>query len=140
MIRHKNVRLNLRNLMLDNVSGLPTERSWENVDFEPPAGDETSDPSDWIREKYMAGDDVLRANNRLQSDGVYAIDLFTPRDTGTNELEDLADDIKSAMKAGTSLSGPSVQIVRASRGEGRQSGDWYMIPVRISFRTFANNN
>lgn len=139
MIRHKDVRLNLRNQMLDNVGGLPASRSWENVDFTPPAGDENTDPSDWIRETYLAGDDRLRGINKLQSDGVYAIDLFTPRDNGTNEIEDLADDIKTAMKAGTSLANPSVQIVRASRGQGRPDGDWYMIPVRIAFRTFANN-
>lgn len=132
MISHKNVRLALRNILL-GVAGLPAQQAWENRDFTTP------EDSDWIRDTYLAGDDILRANNRLVSNGIYAVDIFTPRGNGTEEIEDLADDIKSAFKAGTQVADPDIQIIRSNRGTGEPDGNWYKMPVRIAFRTFANN-
>lgn len=132
MIRHKNIIATLRTNLLDNVNGLPSDRSWENKEFNKP------ESNDWIRETYLPGDEVLSANGRTELPGVYAIDLFTKRGNDVDQVSDLADDIKEAFKPTTSFSNPDITIERATRGTGDESGDWYMIPIRISFRTFSN--
>lgn len=128
MIEHRQIRATLRAQLL-TVPGLPAAKSWENRGFQPPSG------ADWVRETYLPGGEWQSASDALTCVGLVQYDLFTPADSGTEAIEDLADAIKSAFRPPQSLSG--VVIERAERLPGRVDGPWYMVPVRIGWRAHA---
>lgn len=131
-IEHKEIRLTLRN-QLDTVVGLPAaaNRAWENRKFEPPT-------DTWIRETFLPNEEGLVANQLLEALGFVVYDVFHPEGEGTEDAEDLADDIVQAFVHGTTINGSvDVTIDRAERQPGSLESEWYMIPVRISWRAYA---
>lgn len=104
----------------------------------------------WLRESFLPGDDVLAGTNTLEGVSIYEIDVMTPSGAGTEDAEKLAQRIAKQIPAGKSLQSEdnSVQIgvTRSARGAGRDAGTfgtsqqiWYMVPVMITFRTYAFN-
>ncbi len=130
MTDHNDIRGALRTQLL-TVSGLPTDREWENQTFTPPA----SDP--WVRETYKPTTERKRASDLVEIAGQMVWDLFYPLNDGVQNIDDMADAIKTAFVPGTSLSG-TVFIDRAERGAAdEEETSYYTIPVTIHWRAYT---
>jgi len=140
----KNVRLALRTQLL-TVAGLPgaSLRQFENRDFQPP---EPTRNAMWVRETCVPGDELHVATNTLEAIGLYQIDLFVPVGSGTENIETVANVIRLAFSPPRSLSYNSTDVVvyRASplesTQERRADAVWYMLPVRMFWRTYSTAN
>lgn len=154
MIDHPSVQLTLRERLL-SVEQLPTPNgkppedniAWENRDFTPPTD------SLWVREIYMAGDDVLRATNLLEAACIVEYDVITAVGKGINEVKALAKKIGDNFQPGTGMitadGKTQIAITRTTVSQGRDwlpratlgasAQIWWIMPVQIHFRAFGQN-
>ena len=129
MIDHKEIRQGFRAVLL-TVSDLPANRSWENREFTPPTGTE------WIRETLLPSDESVSASDTITAIGTMQYDVFWPFGGGTEGAETLADAIKAAFEPNTTIS-THAHVYRAERLAGRVDDNWYIIPVRLTYRAHA---
>ena len=128
MIDHKALRQGILTILL-TVSGLPSERSWENREFTPPT-------TEWIRETLLPSDESVSASDTITAVGTMQYDVFWTFGDGTEDAEDLADAIKEAFEPNTTIS-THAYVYRAERLAGRVDDNWYIIPVRLTYRAHA---
>jgi hypothetical protein len=136
-VDHKATKLALRNLMLQ-VSGIPSERAYENEGFAPP---NPTAGNTWLRETYLPGEENRIGTNLIEALGLVQYDLFYPEGTGAYAADELADAIKSALRPGraTTLAGLTIRRTQRLRGRTEESG-WYMVPVEVYWRLHASND
>ena len=128
-IDHKVIRQGLRTILL-TVPGLPTNKSWENREFTPPTN------TAWIRETLLPSDEGVSASDTITAIGTMQYDVFWPFGGGTEDAETLADAIKNTFKPDTTITS-NAYTYRAERLAGRVDENWYIIPVRLTYRAHA---
>jgi len=129
MIDHVAVRQALRTRLL-TVSGLPTALAWENRNFQP------TNNSPWIREYYYPDPERLVAQDLIEGTGFVSYDVVYPVNSGTEDAEGLADDIKAIYEPPGSLAN-NLSIISSVRDPGFSEHPWYYVPVRIQWRAHS---
>lgn len=127
-------RAKLREHLL-GVTGLLAV-AWEGQVYEPKTG-LNNEPEPFIRETMLPADEELAANNELMALGIYQLDLFYPLGSRISTVETLADAIKKHFHPAQNLD--FVSIDKARVGQGRIDQPWYVISVRIDYRSHAPN-
>lgn len=134
MIDLELVRRALRERLL-SVSGVdPEQVAWQNRSFVP-----TSDVT-YIRETFLPGEERQAASDQLMAVGLVQFDIFAPVNDSTEDVGALAHQVKHAFRPKQNLEAGTlvVNLVRAWIQTGVPvSEDRYMVPVIVSWRTFA---
>ncbi len=140
MLNIREVRKTLR-ARAAGATGYPvaTLIKWENRDFTPP---DPKSKSIWMRETLHVTSERKTATGRVTTLGQIRYDIFVGKGQGTGGAEDLAKAIADRFEPAQSLAGTGVvvQMYRTERQSGRgdpEPGAWYMIPVVIWWRSFA---
>ena len=121
---------------LGTLSGLP-DVAYQNTKYEPTRG------TPYIRPTLMVGTGGLPVNvgqdSSLLWTGIYQIDIFRPKGEGTGDGYDLATNIQTHFKNATILteSGQQVRIRHSQVRTGKEDGDWYKIPVDVTWYAFV---
>jgi hypothetical protein len=132
IIRNSELRAGFRNILLGmNNPDLPAEENiaWQNRGYKPTPG------TPWLRETLLPGAERLVANSLMQGVGIMQYDVLWPANQGTEEAEDLADDIKATFAPFTRVTS-GAQSFRAEVLPAIQDEKWYQVPVRITYRVF----
>lgn len=123
---------------LTTVSGLPAERSWENVSFQPP------DPGTaWVEATVSWGPSIAITTGpspTYRHEGLFAVDLHYPLGNGPALADAAADAVIAAFPVSLALlqSGVTTRIRFARRtGPGFRENAWFKAPVTIGWRTFS---
>ena len=133
MISHKAIRQGIRQVLLAvNNSDLPDEDNiaWENQDFTPP------EIIPWLRETMIPGTERQTATDTIQSVGIMQYDVFWPAGQGTEDAEQLADDIITAFAPHTQI-GANALTFRSERLAAVADEKWYIIPIRLTWRAHS---
>lgn len=130
--------LDIRNALegtLRGISGIPTQISYENVDFTPPNNE------DWLRatliptitEKAARGFNAPKRYN-----GLFVIDVFTTKDKGAGYAQEIADIIEAAYPVGLFISENShnIRIEASGSGQGVFDAPWFFVPVTIEWFSY----
>jgi hypothetical protein len=98
----------------------------------------------WLRETLLPAEPLQAdlgdaGRNRLQ--GIYQIDVFEEPGKGSNEAETMVEQLLTAFKRGTVLSGGdiTVRVERAWRSPAVQEDDRYQIPVTVQWFAYVAN-
>lgn len=125
--------------------GLPAGRAWENIKFEPVAGEP------WFEEDYLSGPSSQVtagiANATLDVGPVYVAKIYTPENRGVGAPNRYADAILGAFKSNTSmtLTNSDKLQVRIDNGPSRgqliqDRAGWVVVPVTIPLRILTLNS
>ena len=96
-----------------SISGVPDDRAWENVRFEPTTG------SNWLRMSLfptMTRAAVAGSNPQLRYQGIFTA-KFSPGDIFTS-------------------GSTNVRISYSERQSGRSDGGWYFVPVTVGWFSY----
>lgn len=112
---------------------LPT--AWENSRFKPTAGQV------YLAESLIAGDTIAVGFAIQAADeygGIYQVLVYAPADAGKGIARSTADTVAAAFVRGDRLAyeGVTVTIQSTTQGAGFMSGDRFVVPVSISYRSF----
>ena len=112
---------------------LPT--AWENSRFKPTAGQV------YLAESLIAGDTIAVGFAIQAADeygGIYQVLVYAPADAGKGIARSTADIVAAAFVRGDRLvyEGVTVTIQSTTQGAGFMSGDRFVVPVSISYRSF----
>lgn len=121
---------------LQGVTDYPGDAlvAWENRVFDPPDDGDTL----WLRETLLPADDTKVATGLIQGIGIYQVDVMYPKGRGSEVPEAMAKNIKLHFQPATHIGTTTrLEIDRSARLRAGVDDVWYMIPVRISFRTYA---
>lgn len=120
------------------VSGIPSanNRAWENVFFRPTSN------SPYVRMTLFPTSSrpaVRGPNPQIKHDGLFLVDVVYPINEGAAMAETLADNIRAAYTVDdTFTSGStSVRFNYSERGAGIVDGNWFRVPVTISWFSYA---
>lgn len=127
------------------TAGLPSDRAWENVGFEPTPG------TPYVEENFLSGPSTQLTNGTdeatVQVDPLYVVNIFAPENLGMEAASRYADAVLEAFKPNTSfnLSNGDALRVRTDTGPSRgqltqRKPGWATVPVTIAFRLFTTNN
>ena len=133
IISYNDLRLGLREVLLSvSNSNMPASSNfaWENRKFTVPKYDQ------WIRETMIPGVERQVASDTLRSVGIMQYDIFWPAFQGTENAEELANQIIATFKPVTKI-GPHALVYRAERLAAIVDEKWYQIPVRLTWRAHA---
>lgn len=121
---------------ISNVPGIPADRAWQNVRFEPTTG------TTWVRMTLTPSrrrpQDVT-ANGLQRYDGLFLVDIFAPESNGPGPAETLADAVVGSFEAGTVLSsgGQTIEIEWAEISTAATDDPpWFQVPVTIKWKAF----
>lgn len=119
---------------LSTLSVLP-DVAWDNVHFEPVVG--TS-----FVESHLQPFRERRASvgktGTIKKDGLYIINIMTPKNEGSKEADTLSDEIKNHFEASTSLThgGTTVRILYAERKPPVEFKSWMATPIVMEYYVF----
>lgn len=133
MISYSELRAGIRNVLLAvNSPNMPSSDNiaWENRAYKPKVD------TPWIREKLLPGLERQVASQTLRGVGLMQLDLFWPAGKGTEDAEDLADDIKDAFPPVTTVGTHSL-VYRAERLPAITDAEWHQIPIRLTWRVHS---
>lgn len=139
MISKQLIRLTLRKGWLPLRQGgnpviPPTQIAWEDEKFVPP----TDATKFWVRETLFTVNERLSGSDLLEFDGIYQLDIFAPKASGTKVKEDLAKSIGDLLAAGTSLTDPTiVYILRCETATAYDDEGWKVLPVRAVVKAYS---
>lgn len=121
---------------LTTVPGVPII-AYENVDFDPTTG------TPFVSVRMFPGSRrpaVRGLTPQQRYEGIFRIDVVYPKGTGPSAAETMADTILENFEATTDLAltgGCYVSIDYAERGQGTSDNPWYVIPLSITFYSYA---
>lgn len=112
---------------------LPT--AWENSRFKPTAGQV------YLAEKLISGDTIAVGFASQASDeygGIYQVLVYAPADAGKGIARSTADTVAAAFVRGDRLTyeDVTVTIQSTSQAVGFMSGDRFVVPVSVSYRSY----
>jgi len=112
---------------------LPT--AWENTRFKPTLGQV------YLVESLIAGKTIAMGIAAQASDeygGIYQVLVYAPADAGKGIGRATADTVAGAFVRGDRLvyEGVTVTIMSTSQATGFMSGDRWIIPVSVAYRSF----
>lgn len=114
--------------------------AYENRTYDPPAPEAREL---WLREQLLVASERRTSSNNVESLGQYRVDVFTPEGMGTQDAEQLSQDIAEQLRAGTSLTDgdTTCHVYRTERLSGRADPGpnplWYQLPVVVYWRAFT---
>lgn len=118
---------------LMTVTGIPTDRAWENVDFTPTNG------TPYLEDFWLGGSEQaaeVGATPLQRGRFLYQIKLVVPVGTGIHDVFRLADKIADAMRAtGLTIAGSPHpgRVVSVRKGPRLpEAANWYSLPISIS--------
>lgn len=122
---------------LNSLAGT-TPKAYENSGYTPGEG------TAWLRESYLPAETITVGMGDADSNdfrGVYQIGIYTPAGKSKYESHQLVEAIAAHFVRGTVLTfeGQAVTLTSTSIGPGITSGAWYLVPVSVRFRAFADN-
>lgn len=108
-----------------------TEIAWPNYTFD--------DSGEFVRPTFLPGDTEqagMGADGLDVTDGLFQVDIYTPRGKGRSQLVDSIGDL---YKRGTVLTygSASVRVRGPSLGASRFEGDWFVTPIRINWQVYT---
>ena len=117
-----------------NTLNLPTH--WENSSFTPVAG------QIYVSESLLQGATIPIGTATGSSDelgGIYQVLVYAPMDAGKGAGRAVADTVSAAFQRGARLTyqGVTVTIQSVSQSAAFISGDRFVIPVSIAYRSFS---
>lgn len=120
---------------VQNISGVPSLLSWENVDFDPQA------ETEYLRLELvpLSSSPAVRGPNPTEEHrGVFSVGVFVPTNRGPNRADVLADATRDAFPASSFLTEgtTTVHLRSASRGQGVLINPFYFVPVEIRWVCF----
>jgi len=112
---------------------LPT--AWENSRFKATAGQV------YLAEKLIAGETIAVGFASAASDeygGIYQVLVYAPADAGKGVARSTADTVAAAFVRGDRLTyeDVTVTIQSTSQAVGFMSGDRFVVPVSVSYRSY----
>lgn len=135
------LRRSLRQPLLA-ISGVP-DICWENRSFEPPdPSSETPTTGIHLVESIMPVHEKLVATGQVEILGIYQINVRTPKGTGTEDAEAWAKKVRDAFEPGNSIasvdvSQAAIAVDRCEPGVGHIDQGWYVVPVSVTWRSYA---
>jgi len=116
---------------VDSALGIST--AYENSKFSPVEG------TPWARLTILPSQPEIMTLGPSGEDehlGILQIDLYYPTDEGNSPVLTMADSIRTAYKAGTSLSynGQSVVILNCGRSGGELENGYFKIMLNVAYR------
>ena len=133
MTWHRDIRQGLRKTLI-TVPGLPADRAWENVSFDP-AG-----VSAYVEEHYMPATQAVRTlpqpGGVVDEYAVYQISLRYPLNQGTDAADVMTGAIMATFRPGTSIieNGSTTKVRRVEAAQGRRDGAFWHVPVSVYLR------
>jgi len=120
------------NARLSTLAGSPSI-AYENNDFDEQSGTE------YLRATWLPAESAqasLGDTGKDRHDGLYQVDVFTPKDEGSSTF---VDAIADHFKRGTILTQNLVnlRIVSVSVETARTEDNFYQVPVTIRYQTFT---
>lgn len=121
-----------------SITGIPASRAWENVVFRPVTG------TPFVRMTLApsASRPAVRGPSpQIRHDGLFLVDVVYPINEATASADTLADNIRAAYTVDDTFTSGSttVRINYAERGPGFIDGNWYRVPVTISWFSYASS-
>jgi hypothetical protein len=112
--------------------------AFENSGYTPIIG------TTWIRESFLPANTATVGIGDDDSNdfrGIYQISIYTPAGASKYEAHQLVDQISTYFARGIKLTfeSQSVKLTRVDVAQGMVSGAWYMTPVSVRYRGFADN-
>jgi hypothetical protein len=112
--------------------------SWPNANFTPPTNGR------FLRATLLPASKVrfpIAADGMVEHIGIMQVDVFAPLNGGLSPVLATAQAVATHFKSGTFImAAPRVEITRAEVNAGLPMGERFMVPVSISYRSFAPNN
>lgn len=146
MIDEEEVRLILRDTLLNDVTPLPSNLAWQNRPFVAPAPEEGEA---YLTEEQAILTEQLLATEQVTVQGQTQFRVYVATSTGTEELSAFTLAIANAFKPGQSLrdidgvpTDCPVQIWRTQRGQAVKDTEteaWYFQSVNIFWRVHVPN-
>ena len=137
MVSHLLMQRALRTKLL-TMTGLPTARAWENINYTPTIG------TAWVKETYLPGPmfrETVGSSAQLEVRPTYIVEFYSGENIGMDALSLLADTCLELFAPGTEMTaGSDVLRVRGDtapyRGQVLTGGDGFAsvavtIPCRI---------
>lgn len=124
--------------------GLPADRAWENIAFEPTPG------SPYVVEQYVPGASrqlSVGPLGTLQADVIYVLQVYTPADLGIGAPSKYADALITLFAPRVALTLTNGDKVRVRTDTGPFRGQllqrepgWATVPVSFPMRAFTANS
>jgi len=117
---------------VSTISGVPTNLSWENVDFNPTHGES------YLRLELVpiSSEPAVRGFNPQEVHrGRFSVGVFVPENEGPNAADTLADAVRDAFSPTTQLTKNTIKVCirTARRGQGFLASPYYFVPVEINW-------
>jgi hypothetical protein len=117
-----------------NTLNLPTH--WENSKFTPVAG------QIYVSESLLQGATIpigIATGSSDELGGIYQVLVYAPMDAGKGAGRAVADTVAAAFQRGARLTYQSVTVTIQSVSQSAAfiSGDRFVIPVSIAYRSFS---
>jgi len=128
---------NLLEVQLNSLAlGCPI--AWDNTDYTPNPTTLWVSPSLLPSNGQPAG---LGPNAQNRHDGIFQLTVYAPARDGRALGLSTADIIATGFKRGTTLAtgNTSVRITAVSRNPSVEDGDWFQVPVSLSYIAYADN-
>ena len=116
---------------LATVSGTPV--AFPNIPYTPQA------TTTYLRASFLPAETVqaaLGASGKDETNGIYQIDVVTPRGSGRPQLIDTVADL---FKRGTVLTYNSIKVrIRSvSMAPAILDDEWYFVPISVNFQSYT---
>jgi hypothetical protein len=122
------IRKDLRATLV-GVSGLPSVVAYENVESNP--GNAAH-----VVENLIPVEERPSGSGTIEQRGIYQITLVYPIKSGTKNAEDVIDNILAAF-APASSHGTTCRVDRAERNPPVIDGQFYRLPVSVTWRAYS---
>ncbi len=118
--------------------GLGYAVAWDNVDFTPNPTTPWLNPTIIPAGGQAAGLGVTAQNRH---DGIFQITVMAPARDGHSLGLQIADQLATGFKRGLNLVTGNTRLVvtAVARNSSGDDGDWFHVPVSISFYAYADN-
>ena len=115
------------------ATSLAINVAWENSNYEPTVNES------YLRETLLPAEGAFYTlDSQGENLGIYQIDVIAPTNQGKGAAIALADDIADAFEDSTLTYGSTTVYTRAvSRAVGRRDGNWYIMPISVSYRSIT---
>lgn len=124
-------------------AGLPTQRSWENEEFEPTQG------QPWVREQLLPGptrQTGVGPMGSVELDPLYVVEIHTPKGIGALALRRYASAVMTLFTHRTAIPMANGDDLRVRTGTGPFQGQllnripgWATVPVTVPLRVYTHN-
>lgn len=108
--------------------GVYPEVAFPNTNFERP------DDGYWYELFFIPGHPIqieLGSEARSRWVGILQINICTPKDSGTEPINDRYESVSKLFRPGSNFDG--VRITRCYRTSALENGDYYVMPVTVEF-------